>query len=73
MLAGHIIACPEFARLYKTDPARALLPAQEYARWAESGEADAEKAAARQAQVGRTDDARAAMARRFATKDPLEG
>jgi hypothetical protein len=48
-----------------------LDPKAEYDRW-KAEEADAEKIAARQAQVGRTDDARAAMAERFRTRDPLE-
>lgn len=72
VIAAHTIGCPEFAALYRRSPVDALDPQTEWARWQASGEADAEKAAARQAQVGRTDDARGAMAERFRTRDPLE-
>jgi len=69
VIAAHTVRCPQFAAKFKTGGA--LDPKAEYIRW-KAEDADAEKAAARQAQVGRTDDARAAMAERFRTKDPLE-
>jgi hypothetical protein len=68
-VAAHTVRCPQFAARFRAGTA--LDPRPEYARW-KNEEADAEKAAARQAQVGRTDDARAAMAERFRTRDPLE-
>lgn len=71
VIRGHTTGCKKFASLFRADPARALDPEAEYARWKDE-EAGTEKTAARQAQVDRTDDARAAMAERFRTKDPLE-
>lgn len=71
VIRSHTAGCKKFASLFRADPVRALDPEAEYARWKDE-EADAEKHAARLAQVGRTDDARAAMAERFRTKDPLE-
>lgn len=72
VIRAHAVRCKKFASLFRADPARALEPEPEYERW-RAEDAGAEKDAARQSQVGRTDDARAAMAERFRTKDPLEG
>ena len=71
VIAAHTIRCPEFARKVKAGSAPVLDPEDEYLRW-KAEEADGEKTAARQAQVDRTDVARAAMAERFRTRDPLE-
>lgn len=73
VIRSHTVRCAKFAALVKSDAGAALEPAREYQRWLDSGQADAEKADARQAQVDRTDDAREAMAERFKTRDPLEG
>lgn len=71
-IVAHTIKCPEFAALIRWDSGAALEPAQEHARYVESGGTASDKAAARKAQVADTDARRAAMAERFRTRDPLE-
>jgi hypothetical protein len=66
-----MMVCPEYVALFLSDPAKALDPEAEYVRWQNDDKA-AERAVARQEQIDDTDARRAAMAGRFATRDPLE-
>lgn len=70
-ITEHAVSCAEVAALAARH-IPFLDPAAEYERY-QAEHADADKATARQEQVERTDAARAAMAERFRTKDPLEG
>jgi hypothetical protein len=65
------MTCPKWAALYRSDPAAALMPAEEHARWARE-ERDGEHQADLQRRVSDTQDRRAASVARFKVKDPLE-
>jgi hypothetical protein len=71
VITEHTMTCASYTRLFLSDPARALDPKNEYLRWL-ADDKGAERVVARQAQVDDTDARRAAMAGRFATRDPLE-
>lgn len=71
VIYGHLVSCPEYARLYREYPERALSPVAEYQRWL-GEEKSAEQATRVAAKVADTDGRRAAMADRFRTRDPLE-
>lgn len=67
----HVLQCPKWAALYRADPAAALSPAAEFARWAaeeRGGEHEADLAR----RVADTQDRRRASVARFARRDPLE-
>ena len=68
---AHAVACSRFAELYRSDPAAALDPEEEYRRWQADGRG-AERAARYDEQVADTDARRAAMASRYVTKDLME-
>jgi hypothetical protein len=70
-IAIHILLCPEFARVYRDTPERALTPVEEYARWRRE-EQDDDRDVAREAKVAGTDAKRAELADRFRTRDILE-
>jgi hypothetical protein len=70
-LDWHVLKCEKFAELYRADPARALTPAQEYARWRRE-EARAEHAQDLAGRVADTQDRRARSVARFEVPDPLE-
>jgi hypothetical protein len=67
----HVLTCQDWARLYRDDPGRALMPAEEYARWYAEDRAG-EKSADLQRRVDDTVQRRAAMSARFTARDPLE-
>jgi hypothetical protein len=67
----HVLACPEWGALYRGNPAAALMPREEYARW-HRDERPAERAADLQRRISDTQDRRAASVARFAKRDPLE-
>lgn len=67
----HVIRCPDFARLYRQDRARAIAPALEYARWRRE-DAVAEHADDLAGRVADTLSRRAASVSRFEVPDPLE-
>lgn len=67
----HVVTCQAWAALYRENPARALSPEAEYARW-EAEDRKSERTAAVEARIQETDDRRAAMASRFAYRDVLE-
>jgi hypothetical protein len=69
---AHIVGCREWARVYRDSPEIALDASAEYERW-QREDKPGERAAAVQARVEATDDARRVMAGRFAKKDPLGG
>jgi hypothetical protein len=71
LVEAHQAGCPVFAAAYRADPDGVLSPGDEYASWLEHGR-PAERTAAHEQTVADTDDRRAAMASRFATKDILE-
>lgn len=70
-LVVHVVACPDWAELYRKDPAAALGPAEEYDRWLRE-DRDREKQADLEGRIADTLDRRAAMLRRFRTVDILE-
>lgn len=71
-LRQHVISCPAWAELYRTDRDRALDPAEEYARWEEQ-ERGAERDRRVKESIAEVDAQRAAMADRFAKpRDILE-
>jgi hypothetical protein len=67
----HTVSCPDYARLYRDHPERALLPAAEQARWLEQDKT-AETASRVAAKTAAGNDQRSAMADRFRTRDLLE-
>ena len=69
-VAWHVLSCEKWAALYRGDPAAALPPAQEYARWREQDRAD-EHAAALRGRIDDTQGRRAASVARFQKADPL--
>lgn len=71
VVTAHMMVCAEYVALFLSDSAKALDPEAEYTRWQNDDKAG-ERAVARQEQIADTDARRAAMAGRFATKDPLE-
>jgi hypothetical protein len=74
---AHIMTCPDYAELYRADPARALPPEAEHARWA-AQDKEADKAARRAALAEAGAARRADQVGRFARlpdilDDPEEG
>lgn len=67
----HVLSCEKWAALYRADPAAALPPAAEYARW-RSEEKAAEHGAGLRQRIADTQDRRAASVARFQQADPLE-
>lgn len=67
----HQMNCPDFAALYRENPAAIGTVQQEYEKWVAAGR-PAAKAAAHARSVAETDARRGAMASRFATKDILD-
>lgn len=67
----HVVACPDWASLYRKDPAAALEPAEEYDRWVREDQ-QREKQADLDRRVADTLDRRASMLGRFRTVDILE-
>lgn len=67
----HQMGCPDFAELYRKDPAAIGTVQQEYAKWVAEGR-PAAKAAAHAQSVAETDARRAAMSERFKTRDVLD-
>lgn len=70
-LIVHVVGCPDWAALYRKDPAAALEPAEEYDRWAREDQRR-EKQADLDRRVADTLDRRASMLQRFRTADILE-
>jgi hypothetical protein len=70
-IIAHVMLCPRWAALYREDPAAALMPAQEHARWASADRA-AENRAGLESRISDTQARRAASVARFKTVDPLE-
>lgn len=68
---AHCGTCPEFAALYRRDPAGITTVEEEYENWAVHRR-DAEKAAALAARVAGADARQARAADRFRTTDLLE-
>lgn len=69
-VAWHVLSCEKWAAVYRSSPAAALAPAQEYARWREQERA-AEHAAGLQARIADTQARRVASVARFSKADPL--
>jgi len=67
----HVLTCPDYAELYRRDPAAALAPGPEYVRWREQDKA-AEHAADLARRVADTVDQRRGSVSRFRPADPLE-
>jgi len=72
----HVASCPDYVRLYRSDPAAALDPGPEFERW-EKFEQEQEKAAAREDRIGKLIDGnerklQAARERWRTPKDILE-
>lgn len=67
----HVARCDKWAHLYRTDPAAALSPAEEYSRWRAQERQD-EHAADLAGRVADTQAQRAASVARFEVADPLE-
>lgn len=69
-VSWHVLACLKWAQLYRENPAAALSPAQEYARWYRE-----ERAVERAADLGRriadTQARRKQSVDRFKVPDPL--
>lgn len=67
----HVLSCLKWAALYRADPAAALGPAQEHARWSrdERGGEHADDLARR---IADTQEMRRASIARFKVADPLE-
>jgi len=65
------MTCAKWAALYRSDPDAALMPAEEYARWARE-ERGGEHRADLQRRVSDTQAQRAASVARFKVKDLLE-
>lgn len=70
-IAWHVLSCPQWAALYRKDPAAALQPAEEYARWRAEEAAD-EHAADLAGRVADTVSQRQRSVSRFKVGDPLE-
>lgn len=70
-LDWHVTACEQWARLWREDPAAALLPGPEYARW-RAEERPAEHAAGLRGRVADTVARREQSVGRFQARDPLE-
>lgn len=70
-IVAHVMTCAKWALLYRSDPAAALPPAQEYERWA-AEERPAEQRADLDRRVADTQGRRAASVARFTKADPLE-
>lgn len=69
---GHIVICPDWARLYALDPSAVLDPAAEYARWRRD-DRPAERQAGLEGRVAEVLDLRAGLRARYARRpDPLE-
>lgn len=66
----HVLCCEKWAALYRSDPAAALSPAEEYDRWRRE-DRSGERAADLQRRVVDTQAERAASVARFASVDPL--
>lgn len=69
-VSWHVMSCPDWAALYRKDPAAALMPAEEYARWYRE-ERTAEHQAGLADRIADTQQRRAASVSRFKVKDPL--
>jgi hypothetical protein len=69
---AHQLQCAAFAAAYRADPAAVGTVQEEHERYQREGRR-AERADAHEKSVAETDARRAAMARRFATVDLLEG
>lgn len=67
----HVWSCPDWAALARKDPAAALRPAEEYARW-RLQDAAAEHAADLAGRVADTVTQRRRSIDRFKVPDPLE-
>lgn len=67
----HVVVCPDYAQLYREDPARALSPEDEYNRWKvedHSPEARAERKDQKQQDMWvKLDRSRDASDKRWAT------
>lgn len=70
-VVSHVMMCGKWAALYRADPASALMPAQEHARWVRE-ERDGEHRADLERRVSDTQGRRAASVARFKVRDPLE-
>ena len=55
---AHVLECPEYKALYKRDPAKALSPREEYARWKAEDGALLEKVERIEARAQRASDHR---------------
>lgn len=72
LIGAHVLECPGFRELFLRDPAAALDPEAEYARW-QAEDLSGERAERRQQAEDDNKSRRAAMASRYATpKDILE-
>lgn len=67
-ITRHAAECPGFLALFRADPARALDPASEHARWLAQDKAD-ERTCRRARAVADVKAARAAGAARFVSRD----
>jgi hypothetical protein len=67
----HVLQCAKWAALYRADPAAALMPAEEHARWVRE-ERPGEHKADLDRRIADTQGRRAASVARFKVKDPLE-
>jgi hypothetical protein len=69
-VAWHVLSCEKWAALYRENPAAALPPGQEYARW-RAQDRGAEHAASLRVRIDDTQGRRAASVARFQKADPL--
>jgi hypothetical protein len=67
----HVVICPEWARLYRDDPAAALDPEAEFERWRRA-DRPAERDADLQVRIADTEARRERSVARFRRTDPLE-
>ena len=66
----HVVVCPDWAELYRTNRPAALLPKAEYDRW-RAEERDGERDARYAGLLSDTSARRAVTADRFRSVDPL--
>jgi len=71
LISWHLTVCPDWAALYRKDPAAVLGAAEEFARWRDEDRKDERRADLRE-RVADTEAKRAASIARFRVKDPLE-
>lgn len=74
-MKNHILECPAYVKLYKSDPSKALMPEQEFERWQREENSEEARAAARDvrlaAKFAELDSKRDAQSERWAQPPDL--